>query len=186
MPIVENFADTDRIKTKQVGLALDNYIRDQYFFIRFQAAAIRRSGALTAISSFPAVTMADATTDTAEVSAPLPTHWRKGNVQVDLLWCSSDASAAVVRWQARVRLYQLGGDGNNDWVANATTDAATAGTANQLQRTTICQSTTPVGLSNKELVSIDIERQGSHANDTSTTSAFILGLILEYQPSQSQ
>jgi hypothetical protein len=186
MPVTEPFSDGDRYKTQAAGSASDDYIIGLYYTVHLAPGAGRNTGTLIAISGHPAITMSEGGSGACQWSFPRPIHWRKGNVKVTLLWSSDDASTANVVWRSRVGRYLLGDATSYDWAAYESTTIATAGTAKALQSTTINQSTTGIGLSDAEVICVDMERLDADASDTSITDAYVHGVTVEYQPSQSQ
>jgi len=193
MPITEYMADGDRMKTKNEGQGINDYVQDQYFTAQqnFSVDQGRSSGGGTVIlGGFPAYILRKDTSDFIDYSFNKPSHWRKGTCKVTVY--TSDGSGASDEEyfiQVRVKGAQVG-VGFTDILAEtgqAINTVAQEGYGAFVVVSTSYILTTPQAWGIYDLISLRVKRLFTDPLDTmDTQDAYFYGARIEYRPSQSQ
>lgn len=125
----------------------------------------------TAASRWPAITFADAATEIAAVSVPIPETW--ATFDVHLYWTCLTTATGNVRWVV-IRDRAGAGDSLNVSGSNATATASSPG--QYLLAVTACS--TGIAAVPDDLCNLRVQRTGADAADTLAASVELIGVML--------
>lgn len=123
----------------------------------------------------------NAATKNAEIGVQMPSDWDGGTFTVKFAWLVNAAVSTVCRWQVEARSYGDLETLDQAFGTAVAVDDTYGGTANQVAISAATAAVTPSGTpAAGEYMHLRVARLGSHANDTLTQDARLLGVYVTY------